>query len=328
MPEQNAVNLHDLVDLCTPWCLHVVGTLRIAEHLESGLSSADELAAATGCDAGALDRVLRHLVARGVFEQPAPGRFALNEPARGLLEPGLRLFLDLDGVGGRVALAWSSLLTAVRTGKCAYHEVFGRPFWQDLAAHRAIGDSFDQLLGPHGHGTPSPEILVHGDWDAVRTVVDVGGGTGALLAEILKAQPHLQGTLVDVPRACAASAPVFAAADVTDRARTAPQSFFETLPAGADLYTLKSVLSDWPDAEATAILRRCADAARPNGRVVVVSGVTPEPVAPPELMMLVLVGGKGRTLPEFAALARDAGLTIVAAGRTPGGGFSVECRPV
>src|SRR5207302_8159760 len=121
-----------------------------------------------------------HLVAKGVFEEPAPGRFALNDTARPLLEPGIRLGLDLDSIGGRMAHAWGTLLSAVRTGRPAYHEAFGRGFWDDLDAHPDIAASFDALMGPSGHGTPDPEILVDpSDWESVRTVVDVGGGTGA-----------------------------------------------------------------------------------------------------------------------------------------------------
>ena len=104
------------------------------------------------------------------------------------------------------------------------------------------------------------------------------------------------------------------------------QSFFDPLPAGADLYLLKNVLGDGPDEEARALLTRCAEALPEHGRVVVLGGVTPDPVPSPELLMLVLVGGKNRTLEEFGDLAASAGLRITAADRLPAGGFAVECR--
>jgi hypothetical protein len=100
------------------------------------------------------------LLVLGLFEEPAPGRFALTEPARELLDSSARLGLDLDGFGGRMAHAWGSLLSAVRTGAPAYHEVFGRPFWEDLQAHPAIAASFDRLMGPDGHGVPDSEVLI------------------------------------------------------------------------------------------------------------------------------------------------------------------------
>jgi len=183
-------------------------------------------------------------------------------------------------------------------------------------------------MGPLGHGTPDAEVLITADWDNVHTVVDVGGGTGALLAEILRTHPTLTGTLVDLPRTVARAAQVFEAAGVADRATTHAQSFCDPLPAAADLYLLKNLLADWPDAEASAILKRCAEAAGPAGRVVVLGGVSPDdaPGSRSELLMLVLVGGKSRTLSEFRDLARRSGLEVSATGNQPTGRFVVECR--
>ena len=317
-----------LIDLETPWCVHVVATLRIADHVAAGITHIDDLAAASGAHADSLHRVLRHLVGKGVFEEPAPGRFALNEPAGALLDSSLRSGLDLEGIGGRMAYAWGSLLSAVRTGAPAYYQIFGRPFWEDLQAHPDIAASFDALMGPAGHGTPDPAVLVSGDWQSVRTVVDVGGGTGSLLAEILRSRPLVRGTLVDLPTTVERSAEIFHAAGVAGRVTTVGQSFFDPLPAGADLYLLKNVLADWPDREATAILSRCAEAAHPAGRVILLGGVSPDDDSgpSPELLMMVLVGGKSRSLAEFRQLARTAGLEIHAVGRQPSGRFVVECR--
>src|SRR5438128_3056955 len=94
MSEQDGANLRVLSDLCTPWCVHVVATLRVADHIRDGTTQVDELAAATGSDRDALHNVLRHLAGKGVFMEPEPGRFALNEAAEPLLGEGAR-FLDL-----------------------------------------------------------------------------------------------------------------------------------------------------------------------------------------------------------------------------------------
>jgi SAM-dependent methyltransferase len=322
------MDLWALTDLATPWCVHVAATLRIADHIAAGNTEIDKLAAAAGADRDSLYRVMRHLVSKGLFEEPARGHFALNEAARGLLEDPVRLGLDLDGIGGRMAHAWGTLLSAVRSGKPAYHEAFGRGFWEDLEAHPEIAASFDALMGLAGHGVPDPEVLVDpADWESIRTVVDVGGGTGALLAEVLRKRPAVRGTLVDLPGTVARSAEVFQTAGVADRVTAVGQSFFDPLPAGCDLYILKNVLGDWPDQEATAILRRCAEAARPAGRVVAFTGAGPGEDASPELLMMVLVGGRGRTLDEFRELAREAGLEVRAVGRQPSGRVIVQCRP-
>ena len=320
------VDLGAMSDLCTPWCIHVVATLRIADYIAAGNTSITTLAQQAGCDSDFLQRVLRYLVGKGVFQELTPGQFTLNAAAQGLLDPTLQLGLDLTGIGGRMAYAWGSLLSAVRTGAPAYHEIFGLPFWEDLEAHPDVAASFDALMGPLGHGAPDPEVLVTGGWESVRTVVDVGGGTGALLAEILRTHPQVQGILVDLPRTVARAEALLQRASVSERVRMVGQSFFDPLPAGADLYLLKSVLSDWPDQEAKQILSRCAEAARPGGRVVILGGVTPEDRADPELLMLVLLGSKNRTLTEFGELAQQAGLEIQASGRLPSGRFAVECR--
>src|SRR5471032_3494568 len=108
-------------------------------------------------------------------------------------------------------------------------------------------------MGP-GHGVLDSHVLIDpADWESIKTVVDVGGGTGRLLAEVLRARPAVHGTLVDLPRTVARSGEVFQAAGVADRVTTVAQSFFDPLPAGADLYMLKNVLADWPDSEGKAI---------------------------------------------------------------------------
>jgi 2,7-dihydroxy-5-methyl-1-naphthoate 7-O-methyltransferase len=327
MPAQEGANLEALSDLCTPWCVHVVATLRIADHIEAGVDQIGDLAAAVRCDTYALHRVLTYLVGKGVFEETTPGRFGMNEAARGLLDPARRLGLDLESIGGRFAYAWGTLLTYVRTGSPAYHQLFGLPFWEDLNAHPEIGASFDALMGSAGHGTPDPNFQISGGWESVRTVVDVGGGTGAMLAEILRRWPEIHGTLVDLPRTVALSGETFHAAGVAERVTTVGQSFFDPLPADADLYLLRGILNDWPDREATAILSRCAEAARRSGRVVVLGGVVPDDAARRLSIEMALLGGKHRTVAEFQELAREAGLEVLAAERQPSGYFVVECRP-
>jgi SAM-dependent methyltransferase len=322
----NGLDLETLSDLCTPWCIRVVVTLRIAEHVASGTSEIRGLAAAAGCDADSLGAVLGHLVSKGVFQQTAPGRFALNETARGLLDPSQRIGLDLGGIGGGIAGPWASLPAFIRAGAPAYADVFGLPFWEDLDANPDIAASFDALIGPEGHGTPDPEFDISaGCWASVRTVVDVGGGTGAMLAEILRARPGIRGTLVDLPRTVAGSGKTFKAAGVAERVTTVGQSFFDPLPAGADLYLLRGVLNDWPDREAAAIMSRCAEAARPEGRIVILKGVRADEAPRTLAIEMVLLGGKGRTVDQLRELAREAGLVVSATGRQPSGHFVVEC---
>jgi hypothetical protein len=318
------VDLERMLDLATPWCLRVAATLRIPEHIAAGHAGLTDLAAAAGCDPDALHTVLGHLVAQGVFAEESPGRFACNEAAEQLASVP---FLDLDGIGGRMAHTWGTLLDYVRTGRPAYERVFGRPFWEDLAAHPRIGSEFDALMGPAGHGVPDYDIELSGGWETVRTVVDVGGGTGAMLASLLRRHPRARGILVDLPGTVARAGEIIESFGVGGRVTVEGQSFFDPLPGGADLYLLKNVLNDWPDEPTVAILRRCAEAGHPTTAVAVLGGVSADE-APRSLGIDMLVaGGKTSTLTQFTALARQAGLDVVAARTQSSGHFVVECRP-
>jgi len=203
--ENDAADLGRMLDLATPWCLHVAATLRIAEHISAGHTGIAELAAAAGCDRDALHAVLGHLVSKGVFTEESPGRFGCNRAAGQLKESS---FLDLEGIGGRMAHTWGTLLDYVRTGEPAYQQVFGLPFWEDLAAHPRIAADFDALMGPAGHGLPDFDIELSGGWDPIRTVVDVGGGTGSMLASLLRRHPLVRGILVDLPGTAARAAEI------------------------------------------------------------------------------------------------------------------------
>lgn len=320
------VDLERLLDLTTPWCLRVAATLRIAHHIAAGRTRVEELAEAAGCDAEALDAVLGHLVSNGVFQEHSAGRFGLNPAAEELRDQ--ERWLDLDRLGGRTAYAWNSLLVYVRTGRPAYQQLFGRPFWDDLAANPDLAADFDALMGPPGHGLPDYDIELTGGWDGVRCVVDVGGGTGAMLATLLRLHPHTRGVLLDLPGTVARSAEVLSGAGVAERVTVIGQSFFDPLPAGADVYLLKNVLNDWPDDETGAILRRCAEAARPNGQVVILGGVAPGEAPRRVEPETVLTGGRTNTVEQFRQLARQAGLELSASGTQRSGRFVVQCRPV
>jgi hypothetical protein len=313
-------DLDRMLDLATPWCLMAAATLRLPQHIAAGHHDVTDLAKAAGCDPGALYALLGYLVSKGVFVQAAPGRFDCNRAAEQLAEPGR--FLDLDGIGGRMAHAWGTVLDYVRTGQPAYQGVFGRPFWEDLAAHPDVAADFDALMGPAGHGVPDADIELTQGWDGIESVVDVGGGTGSMLAALLKHHPRVRGILVDLPGTVARSGEILR--DVKDRVTLSGQSFFDPLPVGADLYLLKKVLNDWPDEPTVAILRRCAEAAQPDGKVAVIGGVSPDETTPILAIDMLVAGGKNSTLTEFTEFARQAGLDVVAAG-PQSAGYVVEC---
>ena len=320
------MDLFQMSDLQLPWCLRVVATLRIANFIAAGITDVDALALSAKCNSAALRGVMEYLVSKGIFEEPEDGKFLLNEPAKGLLESAVLLGLDLNGIGGRMTGAWSTLPSYVRTGAPAYHEAYGLPFWEDLEAHPDIAESFDALIGPQGHGDFNGEFEIAGGWESVRTVVDVGGGTGAMLAAILRLRPHVRGVLVELPRTVDRAQQTFRAAGIEARVASIGQSFFDPLPPGADLYLLRGVLNNWADPEAEVILRRCAEAARPHGRVVILKGVLPDGVRSGLSISHIMAGGKERSVAEFKALASKAGLYVIAAAKQSSGYFVVECK--
>ncbi|GLF98803.1 methyltransferase [Streptomyces yaizuensis] len=307
--------LRALADLATPMAVRVAATLRVADHIAAGARTAGEVAAATGTHADALDRLLRHLVTVGLFTRDASGRYALTGTGEELREDhpaGRRKWLDTGGAIGRGDLSFVDLAHTVRTGEPAYPVRYGLPFWDDLAADAALSASFDALMDHHvdREGGDIPDAY---GWAALGQVVDVGGGTGALLGRILTAHPALRGTVVDLPGPAAAARETFARLGLADRTEVVTGSFFEPLPAGAGGYVLSAILHDWNDEDATAILRRCAKAAGERGVVLVIEAVGADGESPGtamDLRMLAYYGGRERGLGELGRLAGAAGLAV------------------
>jgi SAM-dependent methyltransferase len=315
--EDPATRLQRLVDLATPFAVRTAVTLKVPDRIRTGVSHLGDLARACGADLDALGRLLRFLVHKGVFVEPAPGVFGLTDVGALLCDrggAGHGAYLDLDGLGARMDLAFAGLPHAIRTGEPGYAAVHGRDFWADLDAHPPFRSYFDELMLSQQLVT-APEVASRYPWESIGHVVDVGGGAGELLATVLAAHPHLRGTLVDRSGPATRAARTFAERGLADRADVVVGDFFEPLPPGADLYVVSRVISDWNDTPATAIIRRCAGAAGVRGRVLVVEVIPTELRLPLssayDLKMLVLVGGRERGVDDYVALAADAGLVLV-----------------
>ncbi|GAA4092575.1 methyltransferase [Actinomadura miaoliensis] len=306
--------------------IRVAATLRIADHIAAGRRTVPELARAAGADADALERLLRFLVAKGVFGRDDSGRHHLTDLGEPLLDDHpahLREMLDIEGAVGRAELSFVELLHSVRTGEAAYPAHFGRPFWEDMAAEPGRAASFDARMAAD-LARRAPGIVAGYDWGSLGHVVDVGGGDGSLLIALLTAHPSLRGSVVDLPDTAEAARKALAAAGLADRADAVPGSFFDPLPPGAGGYLLSSILHNWGDEAARAILRRCAEAAGPHGAVLVVEALGADGESPPptlDLRMLAYYGGRERGLSELGALAADAGLVV--AGTHPAGESSI-----
>ncbi|MGI5290036.1 methyltransferase [Nonomuraea polychroma] len=326
--------LAPVTDLVTPMAVRVAASLRLTDLMAGDAVPVEELARRSDTNADALGRLLRHLVCRGVFTEPEPGTFAVNEPAALLASDhpsGMRARLDLGGFGGQMDLAFIGLLHTVRTGQPAWESVFGAPFWPHLAANPELRVSFDAMMAA---GADYVADAARGyDWSGVRHVVDVGGGTGALLAEVLRAHPDIRATLVDLPDTVDRGRQYLAERGLDTRCAFVGQSFFDPLPAGGDAYVLGRVVHDWGDDDALLILRRCADAAGPHGRVVVIeshghSDDDPAMFAEMNLRMLLFSGGRERTVEDYIALTAEAGLDVADVHSTALGHVVLDCIPL
>jgi hypothetical protein len=310
--------LRELTDFAAPWAVWIAATLRLPEHIEAGAAGLEDLAERANVEPDALGRLLRYLVARGVFAE-SDGRYANTDLSRLLTgEAGWRAWLDLDGAPGLWAESWTRLLTAIRTGSPGRDEGW---FYEELV-RTGRSASFDQLMAAQARANAEQVADVY-DWSSVARVVDVGGGTGVLLRTLLAAHPHLEGTLFDLPHVVAAAEPAERLAIV------AGDLFADALPE-ADAYVLSQIVHGWADEGAARILRRCAEAGSDDARTLLVEGVISAQPSVEEasfdLFMLTLTGGRQRTLAEFARLAQSAGLELRASHPLETGNSLVELR--
>jgi SAM-dependent methyltransferase len=298
--------------------LATAAELGVADALARGPATTTELAATAGAEADALARLLRYLVARGVFRRRGDGRWA-NNRASALLassHPGsLSAWARFFGSPWHLAL-WARLGHAVRTGDSAAAVAFGRPFWEQLTEHDPEAGTLFAAAMAAVSRLQLEALAARPDFATCRDVCDVGGGTGTLLAGVLAAHRGVRGTLFDLPEVVAGAGPVLEAAGVADRVEVVGGDFFSSVPEARDRYVLQAVVHDWDDDSCVRILGNVRRALAPGGRVLVVEQELPRhrgwhPAKAVDLEMLVDTGaGRERTRAEFDALFARAGLRV------------------
>jgi hypothetical protein len=293
--------------------IHVAAELGIADALADRPRTARELAQRVGADGDALYRLLRALASVDIFEEDAEGRFSLTplgEPLRADIPDSQRAFAIM--MGAEFYQSWGHLLHSVRTGREAWSEALGKPCFQYLTEHPDRGAIYDAAMNGV-HGSETEPMLDAYDFSPFETVVDLGGGNGLMLAEILERYPAAEGILFELPSVTDRARAVLSARGLSDRCRIVGGDFFQSIPR-ADAYLLRHVLHDWQDEQATAILRHCRNAMNPQGRILAIETVIP-PLNEPcfgkwlDLMML-LVNGRERTEDQYRRLFSRAGLRI------------------
>ena len=293
----------------------LAANLGIADLLADGPRAADDLASATATQPDALYRALRTLANLGVFAELDGRRFALT-PLGETLKTTHAQTIRAQAIffGEDVYRAWSDLQYTVTTGKPAFDHVFGASQFSYLAEHPAANVRFNQAMSAIAHREIIAMVVAY-DFSAASSVVDVGGGQGALLAAMLQANPTLRGTLFDLPHVASGAAALLRAAGVADRSAIVSGDFFVTAPPNGDILTLSHILHDWDDERCVTILRNCAQALGPQGKILVIEDII-EPGANAlqtlwrDMQMLVMNGGRERTAAEFERLFIAAGLRL------------------
>ncbi|WP_433328397.1 methyltransferase [Spirillospora sp. CA-294931] len=316
--------------------IQVAAKLRIADLLAGGARTSGELAGEVGAHGPSLYRLLRALAALGAVTEVEHDRFELTADGARLREdaPDSIRGLVMLFCGDEVWASWGDLVHSVRTGEPAWDKVTGMSPFEFLATRPEQSATFNAAMAEHTRDV-APQLVEAYDFARFGTLADLGGGDGTLIASILAAVPAMRGVLFDLPAGAEGADATLKAAGVADRCRVVPGDFFASVPSGQDAYLLKSVIHDWDDERAAAILKRCREAVSRDGTLLVVEPVLP-PVAGAEsrgtvmsdINMLVATGGRERTEAEFRALLTASGFAVTSIGDPiPSGYRVIEAAP-
>lgn len=296
--------------------VYAAATLGLADHLAAGPKSAVELAGATATHAPSLHRLMRTLASLGILTERDTQRFALTPLGEALKTgaPGsaratLMAFCSPWFSGG-----WQEILHSVQTGKTGFEKAFGMPVFEYLGQHPEDASNFSEAMVGF-HGAEPPAVAAAYDFSGFKTVVDVGGATGNMLAAILSSHAGPRGVLFDRPHVVRDAPALLKARGVEGRVTIESGSFFESVPTGGDAYVLSHIIHDWTEDQCLTIFGHCRKAMKPDGRVLIVemvlpAGDTPHPGKILDIVMLVMPGGQERTEAEYASLLGKAGFRL------------------
>ena len=288
--------------------------LGVADALDNDPRPVDELAVTCAADPGALYRVLRLLAAHGVFVEHDGRRFSHSEMSRTLrsdhptrTRAAVRM-LSGDGM----YRAFGAFRTSLATGRPSWDAAMGEPIFDWLSHEPEAASIFnDAMIGIHGGEPPA----VAAAYPFAGTVIDVGGGSGNMIVNVLRQHPQARGVVYDLPHVVVEAQRRLEAEGLSDRARVEGGSFFDGVPAGGDLYILSHIIHDWDEARCVGILNHCRTSKAVGGKVLIVEMVVPPPNVPHpakmlDIVMLAVPGGQERTEDEYRELLAKAGLRL------------------
>lgn len=291
--------------------------LGLPDLLAAGPRSGADLAARTGVRGDRLHQILRALTALGVLRQDADGRFALTEVGD-LLRTGHPESMHGQALyfGDLSYRAYSGLHSSLTSGGVAFDHVFGTDYYDHLDRHPDLAEHYHRMIAL----APGAAQLIDGlfDFRSRRTVVDVGGGNGSLLAEILSLSPETRGIVFDLPLSAEAGQRTLAAHGLGDRCTVVSGDFRVWVPPGGDVYILSRVLANWPDETAVKILSNCRHAmeATTGATLLIFELLMPERVdegafaVDGDLNALAHFGGAVRTRAQFERLLAGSGFRL------------------
>jgi len=295
--------------------IYVVVELGIPDLLSAGPMHCHELAAKTDSDASTLYRVLRFLAGVGLVDEVGHQEFALTRL-------GSTLRTDVPGSASTAVRLWLSdfhwrtwghLIHSVRTGKPAFNHVYGTGVFEYLRDNPDASAVFNAAMTGNT-ARSGMGVVERYDFSSARSIVDVGGGQGFLLATILRSNPSVRGVLFDLPEVVAGADQVIAS--VKDRCEVVGGSFFDAVPEGGNVYILRQIIHDWNDERAMTILRNCRAAMGAAGKVLLIERQIASDhreamrVLHVDLEMLVNAGGMERTDDEYRSLFARAGFEL------------------
>jgi len=297
--------------------LGCVAELEIADKLENGPRKVAELAAEAGVKEDALYRVMRALAAAGIFEEGAPRTFGLT-PAAELLCCGVKGSM-------RSMVRWMAtrmhfelfpeMMHSLKTGETVVEKVYNVSCFEYFEKNAGVSEIFNDAMTDFS-AVVIPAALEAYDFSYLngKTLVDIAGGHGKVLTEILVKYPAIRGKLFDLEHVVSGATPKIEAWGLTARCSTCSGDFFKEVPSG-DAYVMKHIIHDWDEAKATTILKNIHKASPADARVILFEGVITAGNAPNlgkwiDLEMLLLPGGKERTEEEYRALFAGAGFRV------------------
>ena len=313
--------------------IQVAAELGIADALTEDPLPLDDLADRVGADPDALRRLMRALISRGIFRQRRDGRYDLTALANALRSDArFSMYWWARLVGSpQHREHWSLLVESVKSGKAILPQLRGKEAFEYLKDEPELAKLFNDAMTTLS-GVAAIAVVAGYNFGRYRTIVDVGGGQGGLLSAILAATPNARGVLYDLPEVVADASALLRQRGVEDRVRVEGGSFFDSVPSGGDAYVLKSVIHDWPDAHAVAILRNVRVAAGADATVLLVEMVVPEHDRDfagkwVDLEMLLQANGRERATAEYRDLLRQAGFRMTRVVQTASPFSVVEATP-